>query len=251
MEPIIKQVINTYGWAPEYAKAVAFEYARFIVLRNGNPKLSPSDDIDKFWHQHMLNTKNYYDYCNKYFARLVHHNPDDADDQKARFLRVRNTRSEYTKKFGPIVNERVWDNMSPTKTAPADLVWKSNNSFDKQKIDFKLVYTFDIWDITNRYIGKAWRANNSPYDRQTITYYYGDNETISDLRKTIADKTGHPWPAVKIYVMSEKEDPTDILTLWSKDTTKKPTRIGGDIKLPVLSKYEVIAVCEEMTMCYC
>jgi len=34
-----------------------------------------SAEVDKLWHAHILNTKRYYDFCQQYLGRIVHHLP--------------------------------------------------------------------------------------------------------------------------------------------------------------------------------
>lgn len=42
-------------------------------------------DIDIFWHFQILHTKQYMEYCQKYFGRHIHHNHHlvDTDEMKA------------------------------------------------------------------------------------------------------------------------------------------------------------------------
>ena len=70
MESIIEQVQKEYTWSNEYAKKVCIEYLKFMDLRNKNQNLSPSNDIDKFWHQHILNTKMYRNFCVVKYRRV-------------------------------------------------------------------------------------------------------------------------------------------------------------------------------------
>lgn len=39
---------------------------------NGNP---PNQDVDDFWHQHILNTKMYLKDCEYLFGFILHHDP--------------------------------------------------------------------------------------------------------------------------------------------------------------------------------
>ena len=69
IDPIIKtnqsnlSFINTNfiskynNWSLDYTFQVQFEYERFLLLRNMDENLSPSDSIDIFWHTHILDTK--------------------------------------------------------------------------------------------------------------------------------------------------------------------------------------------------
>lgn len=88
---IVEQFIREYGWSKAYATEVREQYIKFLALRNTDEKYSPTDDIDRFWHQHILNTAHYQSYCIKNFGRIVHHRPTDAYDREARAARVANT----------------------------------------------------------------------------------------------------------------------------------------------------------------
>jgi hypothetical protein len=52
------------------------EYQRFIALTAGYEGIGMlSAKVDKLWHAHILNTKRYYDFCQQYLGRIVHHLP--------------------------------------------------------------------------------------------------------------------------------------------------------------------------------
>jgi hypothetical protein len=52
------------------------EYQRFIALTAGYDGIGMlSAQVDKLWHTHILNTKRYYDFCQQYLGRIVHHLP--------------------------------------------------------------------------------------------------------------------------------------------------------------------------------
>src|SRR5215813_13464826 len=52
------------------------EYQRFMALTAGYEGIGMlSVEVDKLWHAHILNTKRYYDFCQQYLGRIVHHLP--------------------------------------------------------------------------------------------------------------------------------------------------------------------------------
>jgi len=102
-----------FMWSDSYASNVLFEFHRFMAIRATNDKCSPSNDIDKLWHEFILITKDYYDYCMKRFQTYVHHNTLDAVDQPARKLRLNTTIEEYKKTYGPITYPKVWGIKTP------------------------------------------------------------------------------------------------------------------------------------------
>ena len=254
MDVIIKQVMAKYKWDPKYAAAVASEYQRFLVLRNENNQLSPSDDIDKFWHQHLLNTKHYLNYCYINFGHVVHHDPTDACDQRARILRLTNTVKEYIAKYGRLENINVWaiPKLAKPVEKPLELTWYPGPYVDNllPKLNIKIIYTFDERNNVGEFSGKKWRANNMPYNKKVISYYHGINETIDDLRHRISEKTGHNHIAIQIY---ESKDGNLANTLYQTKPGHNLT-LSDDIKLSSFSNKSMGLMCvlEEMShMGYC
>jgi hypothetical protein len=76
-------LIEKQGWSLERAEAARAEYVRFLTLLQRRPgfMLIPwlteegQDDLDEFWHQHILDTAKYAADCNALFGRIIHHNP--------------------------------------------------------------------------------------------------------------------------------------------------------------------------------
>jgi hypothetical protein len=110
MDKIIELTKSTYEWSDDYANLVFVEYERFLLLRLTNENLSPSEDIDKLWHTHILCSKHYETYCQEKFNKFIHHDAIDSiesDDKTPRINRITNTLIEYKKQFGNY-NEIVW-----------------------------------------------------------------------------------------------------------------------------------------------
>lgn len=74
--------LNFKNWTQIHCKNVINEYKRFLNLRAINYKLSPCNDVDIVWHQHILNTMHYRNYCMRRYGKIVEHNPEDSFDQK-------------------------------------------------------------------------------------------------------------------------------------------------------------------------
>jgi len=76
-------LMEKQGWPLERAEAARAEYIRFLTLLQRRPgfMLIPwpnkegQDDLDQFWHQHILDTAKYAADCNALFGRMIHHNP--------------------------------------------------------------------------------------------------------------------------------------------------------------------------------
>jgi hypothetical protein len=64
-------------WTREYADQVCEEYRRFLALTRAYPDLAivPSGPVDKFWHNHILDTQKYGPDCEEVFGFFLHHFP--------------------------------------------------------------------------------------------------------------------------------------------------------------------------------
>ena len=65
------------GWTLERANAVEFEYRRFLYLMQQFPQeqTAPLQDVDTFWHYHILDTLKYATDCQAVFGYFLHHFP--------------------------------------------------------------------------------------------------------------------------------------------------------------------------------
>lgn len=100
--------LHKYIFTMTDSVSVSNELKNFLILRSENSNVSPSYTIDAEWHELILNTKAYREFCAKQIGEFVHHNPLDSIDQKKRKNRLRKTYEAYRKKFGKI-NESVWN----------------------------------------------------------------------------------------------------------------------------------------------
>jgi hypothetical protein len=64
-------------WLPELCDFAELEYRKFLSLKKWYPKLSlvPSKLVDKFWHEHILDTQSYTNDCEFLFGFYLHHYP--------------------------------------------------------------------------------------------------------------------------------------------------------------------------------
>ena len=85
------EVRRQEGWSADYTDRVAAYYEAFMALRDTSEDYSPPDNVDKFWHIHILNTEHYAQYCTARFGRVVPHRTSDAADRAARARRLART----------------------------------------------------------------------------------------------------------------------------------------------------------------
>jgi hypothetical protein len=66
-----------YGWSAEHAEHMAQQYKRYLMLLAKYPEatLAPEQDIDRFWHLHILDTRKYAADCDEIFGEFLHHFP--------------------------------------------------------------------------------------------------------------------------------------------------------------------------------
>ena len=80
------------------------EMVRFLDLCHASPgALSPSKKVDKAWHEFLLFTRDYQQFCEKRYGRFIHHNPYDAPDRGG----YRATIAAYTAQYGR-PSPRIW-----------------------------------------------------------------------------------------------------------------------------------------------
>ena len=95
-----------YGWSADYADKMALAYKRYLILHAKYPEmtLAPEQDIDRFWHMHILDTRKYAADCEATFGHFVHHFPylglrgeEDAKALEAAFVKMHQL---YAQEFG-------------------------------------------------------------------------------------------------------------------------------------------------------
>lgn len=77
LEPVRRLLIQKEKWTDAQARETEIAYRRFLTLMILNPTetLVPTDQIDAFWHMHVLDTQKYERDCKAVFGKYLHHNP--------------------------------------------------------------------------------------------------------------------------------------------------------------------------------
>jgi hypothetical protein len=115
LDSVRDAMIEKHGWTRERADAAQAEYVRFLTLLQKRPKfmLVPwldsegRDDLDQFWHQHILDTAKYAADCQALFGKMIHHNPHVVRGSEEEDESVTKTRRLYARTFdsGPYGSE--------------------------------------------------------------------------------------------------------------------------------------------------
>lgn len=75
------------GWTPGTVMRAERGYRQFLKLSAKYPSVAivPGEEVDQFWHAHILDTQRYASDCERLFGYVLHHNPyvgiDGADDE--------------------------------------------------------------------------------------------------------------------------------------------------------------------------
>jgi hypothetical protein len=101
-------LIEKRGWSLERAEAARAEYVRFLTLLQRKPGFmvipwpnrEGQDDLDQFWHQHILDTAKYAADCKVLFGRMIHHNPHVVRGSGDETDAIEKTQRLYARTFG-------------------------------------------------------------------------------------------------------------------------------------------------------
>jgi hypothetical protein len=94
------------NWSREKCEHVEVVYKRWLLLRRKYEAedMPPSIEIDKFWHEHMLDTRAYFEHTARIFGYYHHHFPyfgmRNGADEVALHEAWKNTSRRYRENFG-------------------------------------------------------------------------------------------------------------------------------------------------------
>jgi hypothetical protein len=112
------------GWSVAKSERVLGEYRRFLFLAMvaGHP-VSPSRAVDLAWHQHLLDTRSYWqEFCPRVLGQPLHHTPSRGSEEERQRLgkRYRRTLASYRACFGEAPPADLWPAaVSPAAVPPA------------------------------------------------------------------------------------------------------------------------------------
>lgn len=75
-------------WTREDAETCCQMYKNFLLLQKKHlpTPLVPTREIDEFWHNHILYTKNYFTDCENIFGHYLHHEPAVAGESSEKLI---------------------------------------------------------------------------------------------------------------------------------------------------------------------
>jgi hypothetical protein len=115
------KLASEQGWSLAKSERVLGEYRRFLFLamEAGHP-VSPSRAVDLAWHQHLLDTRSYWqEFCPRVLGRPLHHTPwrGSEEERQRMWERYRRTLASYRTFFGEAPPADLW----PAAEAPVSV----------------------------------------------------------------------------------------------------------------------------------
>lgn len=100
------------GWSQELCDHAETEYKKYLTMVKLFPEqdIVPNRMVNKFWHQHILDTRAYAKDCNSVFGRFIHHYPYfgmyGAEDRQELVAAFERTKEIYKSLFLAEMEER-------------------------------------------------------------------------------------------------------------------------------------------------
>lgn len=101
------------GWTRDHADSIENAYKNFLSMLVKYPDdagdILLSEDVDEFWHAHILQTMKYADDCEHLFGNFLHHNPQIGEGSpERRAAQIAKTRRLYLREFGAQAADAAW-----------------------------------------------------------------------------------------------------------------------------------------------
>jgi hypothetical protein len=115
-----------YGWSAAYADEMEAAYKRYLTLHAKHPELTlaPDEDVDRFWHMHILDTRKYAADCEATFGHFLHHYPylglrgeRDVEVLEAAHARMRQLQAQEFGEPQARQGQPAWCSVEPGKAA--------------------------------------------------------------------------------------------------------------------------------------
>jgi hypothetical protein len=100
---IVERIARDYGMTVEQAEPVFRDTIRFLYLAGATDArtLAPTKIIDKGWHSFLLFTRDYAEFCDRYFGHFIHHAPRRSSDPPPKVNHLAATFEVARQFFGP------------------------------------------------------------------------------------------------------------------------------------------------------
>jgi hypothetical protein len=90
-EPLVYRMVDKYKWEEREARECFEDLKRFLFMAvMADKPVAPTEKLDEMWHNFILYTMDYDEFCKTRLGLFVHHRPRRRDDPKS----TRNMRQE-------------------------------------------------------------------------------------------------------------------------------------------------------------
>jgi hypothetical protein len=143
LSPIAYQLMYS-GWSREQTVKAITKYMMFMCLIHSYPNVAlvPTQEIDKIWHTHILDTEKYAADCQMLFGHFIHHYPyfgmgNESEEQakQAAFIQTQLLMNQH---FGKM----AVDDVSLTTSVPPSCKLTTQEKLQFPHIDLGEVYSF-------------------------------------------------------------------------------------------------------------
>lgn len=150
---------NENFWTSNFTKEAIVEYKKFMYLAASTDfMVSPSEIIDVVWHQHLIFTTSYDDFCG-ILGKKIEHIPsthNHKDFEKFQLAKER-TQDSYLSTFGP-QPEAIWSYSNIYE--PLQL---PKHQYKKQKLIYGLVFLIALFSLSYYSLTELYPQINNPY----------------------------------------------------------------------------------------
>ncbi len=108
LESILTKISENQGLNIKKSTELFHEVLKFLFLVNKHEKtLTPSILVDNAWHEFILHTNSYHNFCSKYMNRFIHHTPDS--NKAKNMSQFRETLNLYFREFQSHPPPEFWE----------------------------------------------------------------------------------------------------------------------------------------------
>jgi len=122
-EILFPKIMAALGCGREEVATALREVVRFLSLasQHDNGQLTPSQRVDLAWHEFILCTRAYQEFCEVHFGRMIHHDPGGPNAKHRR--QFQETVRCYEQRFGS-PDRRYWggERVDPSDCGPCETI---------------------------------------------------------------------------------------------------------------------------------
>lgn len=76
-ETLLERMAQARSVTPEEVRVECFGLVRFLVWKSLYPKklIAPTEEVDEVWHEFILHTEPYREFCKRNFGAFIDHRP--------------------------------------------------------------------------------------------------------------------------------------------------------------------------------